>query len=265
VLSGARILITGIATPDSIATATLARACELDARVVATAFPRDLEAARDVVAAVAPAVEVHPLDLTDPAMTADVAAAVGRRFGGLDGAVHAVAFAPRAALAGPFVETPADAAATAFTTSAWTLAALARLLTDAGAAGPASLVGLDFDADDRAWPVYDWMGVCKAALRSTARYLARDLGPAGVRVNLVAAGPLATRAATAIPGFDQLLRAWDTTSPLPWNPADAAPVADAVCFLLSPLARAITGEVLHVDGGYHAMAAPLPGGGAGAG
>lgn len=101
------------------------------------------------------------------------------------------------------------------------------------------------------------MGVCKAALRSSARYLARDLGAQHVRVNLVAAGPLQTRAAQAIPGFDQLLHAWETTSPLPWDPNDASPVADAACFLLSDLARAVSGEVLHVDGGFHAMAAPL--------
>ena len=117
-----------------------------------------------------------------------------------------------------------------------------------------SLVGLDFDAGDRAWPIYNWMGVCKAALRSVSKYVARDLGAAGIRSNLVAAGPLSTRAALGIPNFSLLTEAWDTTSPLAWSSTDASPVADVVCFLLSDFARAITGELLHVDGGYHAMA-----------
>ncbi|MBL8777649.1 MAG: SDR family oxidoreductase [Acidimicrobiales bacterium] len=256
-LDGKRLLVTGVATPDSIATAT-ARAClEQGARIVLTAFPRDIEAARAVAADLDPTVPVLSLDLTDRGEADAVATQAAEQLGGLDGALHAVAFAPRTALHGPFTEAdPADVEL-AFRTSAWTLAELARVLAVQAPPSGASLVALDFDADDRAWPLYNWMGVCKAALRSTARYLARDLGPAGIRVNLVAAGPLRTRAGSAIPGFERLLEAWDTTSALPWDASDPAPVADTACFLFSDLARAITAEVLHVDGGYHAMATRL--------
>jgi enoyl-[acyl-carrier protein] reductase I len=118
------------------------------------------------------------------------------------------------------------------------------------------VVGLDFDASV-AWPVYDWMGVAKAALEAVSRYLARDLGPRGVRVNLVSAGPIETLAAGGIPGFDQLAGTWREQAPLGWDAADPGPVADAVCFLLSDLARGISGEIVHVDGGFHAMGAPL--------
>ncbi|MFM7223949.1 MAG: SDR family oxidoreductase, partial [Actinomycetota bacterium] len=146
----------------------------------------------------------------------------------------------------------------AFRTSAWTLASLTGLVRDLAPASGASVVGLDFDANGGAWPVYTWMGVCKAALRSAATYLARDLGAVGIRINLIAAGPLSTRAANGIPNFDRLLDAWERTSPIPWSPTDPTPVADTACFLLSHYARAITGEVVHVDGGYHAMAGPRP-------
>jgi meromycolic acid enoyl-[acyl-carrier-protein] reductase len=260
-LKGKRLLITGVATPDSIATATAARCLELGARVVLTAFPRDLEAAVAVATDLDREVTVLPLDLTDRRQADDVARQAASLLGGLDGALHAIAFAPRGVLSGPVTECDPEEVELAFRTSTWTLAELARVVSHHAPPDGASVVGLDFDAGDRAWPVYNWMGVCKAALRSTARYVARDLGPQGIRVNLVAAGPLHTRAAGAIPGFDALLAAWASTAPLAWDPGDARPVADAVCFLLSDLGRAVTGEVLHVDGGYHAMAAPLhPGG-----
>jgi enoyl ACP reductase len=227
VLAGKRILITGVATPDSIAFATARSVLELDGRVVLTAFPRDLDAAGDLAAALDPSVPVLPLDLCDAGQLAAVTTEVGLRVGGLDGALHAVAFAPAGALGGDLTATdPADVEL-AFRTSAWTLAALAGALRDLAPASGASLVGLDFDAHDGAWPVYNWMGVCKAGLRATARYLARDLGAAGIRVNLVAAGPLETRAARGIPGFDRLLDAWATTAPLPWCTTDARPVAGA--------------------------------------
>lgn len=255
-LEGRRLLVTGVATPDSIAHAIAQRALEAGARVGLTAFPRDLDATRALAAELDPELPVWPLDLTDRAQVDEVTAEVGAAFGGLDGAVHAVAFAPQAALTGPLSIAEPGEVELAFRSSTWTLAELGRLLTGLAPAGGGSLVGLDFDSD-RAWPVYHWMGVCKAALGATARYLAHDLGPAGIRVNLVAAGPLHTRAAGAIPEFDRLLEAWATTAPMAWDPHDPAPVADAACFLLSDLARAITGEVLHVDAGHHAMAAPL--------
>ena len=238
----------------------IARAFAADgANVVINGFgkPDEIEAARAVAPDLGPTVPVLSLDLTDRAEADAVATQAAEQLGDLDGALHAVAFAPRTALHGRFTEAdPADVEL-AFRTSAWTLAELARVLAVHAPASGASLVALDFDADDRAWPLYNWMGVCKAALRSTARYLARDLGPAGIRVNLVSAGPLRTRAGSAIPGFERLLEAWDTTSALPWDASDPAPVADTACFLFSDLARAFTAEVLHVDGGYHAMATRL--------
>jgi meromycolic acid enoyl-[acyl-carrier-protein] reductase len=172
--------------------------------------------------------------------------------------VHAIAFATEDSLGGRFLQTPPESAVMAFQTSAFSLKALAVALADLYPEHGASVVGMDFDASV-AWPVYDWMGVAKAALESTARYLARDLGPRGVRVNLVAAGPLGTLAARGIPGFDGLAEMWGRQAPLGWDREDAGPVASAILFLLSDLARGITGEIMHVDGGFHAMGAPLSG------
>lgn len=256
-LTDKTLLITGVATPHSIAAATAARCLELGARVALTAFPRDLDAATAVAADLDAGIDVHPLDLTDPDQVTTLAHHLSEQYGHLDGLLHAVAYAPPAALTGPLTDTDPAAVELAFRTSTWTLATAARLLESLAPRTGASLVALDFDAHDRAWPVYNWMGVCKTALGATARYLARDLGSKHIRANLVAAGPLHTRAADAIPGFDQLLHAWAATAPLPWNAHDPVPVADTVCFLLSDLARAITGETIHVDSGYHAMAAPL--------
>ena len=174
----------------------------------------------------------------------------------MDGVLHAIAFAPEDALGGRFLETPPESAVTAFTTSAFSLKALAVALADLYPEEGAAIVGMDFDASV-AWPVYDWMGVAKAALEATARYLARDLGPRRVRVNLVSAGPLGTMAARGIPGFSDLAGAWVRQAPLGWDPDDPVPVASTVCFLLSDMARAITGEILHVDGGFHAMGTAL--------
>jgi enoyl-[acyl-carrier protein] reductase I len=256
-LANKRLLVTGVATEDSIAFATARQAEVMGAEVVLTAFPRELETVRQLVGDAGLRAEVYPLDLTQAGEVDALTDTLRSRFGSFDGALHAVAFAPRDALDGPFMEADPAGIELAFRTSAWSLSNLARLVVALAPDAGASLVGLDFDANGGAWPVYNWMGVCKAALGSTARYLARDLGPAGIRVNLVAAGPLLTRAARGIPRFDTLLDAWATTCPLHWSDSDPAPVADSICFLFSDLARAITGEVLHVDGGYHAMAAPL--------
>lgn len=255
-LSGKQILVTGVVTTDSIAFAVARRALELGAEVLLTGFPRDIDRTREAAAQLPGSTDVVPFDATDPDDPDRLTAAIAKRWDHCDGALHAIAFAPADALAGPLLDARRDGIGTAFQTSTVSLAALtsvaARLTPPTGA----SVVGLDFDAA-AAWPVYNWMGVCKAGLESLCRYLARDLGPAGIRVNLIAAGPIHTRAATGIPGFETLLDAWAHGAPMPWNPADPRPVADAACFLLSDLARAITGEILHVDGGYHAMAAPL--------
>lgn len=256
-LDGRFVVVTGVATEDSIATATVRRASALGAEVRATAMARDVERARDITGHIDESIIVDELDLTDPVALeawSDDLAKAGRP---VDAIVHAVAFAPRAALSGDFVAVSSGDLEVAMRTSVWTYAALAKILVDRAPTTGASLVGLDFDAGGRAWPVYNWMGVCKAALRETSRYIARDHGAQGIRSNLVAAGPLATRAATAIPNFHKLTDAWASTAPLQWDAFDATPVADVVCFLLSPLARAITGEIVHVDGGFHAMATSI--------
>jgi len=256
VLTGKRLLITGVVTSDSIAFATAARAQELGAEVVLSALDRDRALCQQAARELPITPDVLALDVTRRDSFDALTVELRGRWDTLDGAVHAVAFAPRDALSGDFLAADPAGVSLAFQTSAVSLAGVARLLAGFAPAHGASLVGLDFDAAG-AWPVYNWMGVCKAALEATSRYLARDLGPLGIRSNLVAAGPLHTRAAGGIPDFQRLLDAWENQAPISWDPADPAPVADAACFLLSDGARAITGEILHVDGGYHAMAAPL--------
>jgi enoyl-[acyl-carrier protein] reductase I len=199
-------------------------------------------------------VDVLELDVNNEGDLAALPDALRSRWGGVDGVLHAIAFAPEDAIGGRFMTASAASAGQAFETSAFSLKALGAALAPLMPAG-GSIVGLDFDAGV-AWPIYDWMGVAKAALESVSRYLARDLGPSGIRVNLVSAGPLGTVAARGIPGFERLAELWPAQAPLGWDIADPSPVASAVCFLLSDYARAITGEILHVDGGFHAVGAP---------
>jgi len=259
-LSGKRLLITGVLTRGSIAFEVARQAQESGAEIVLSGFGRGMGLTERAAKRLPDPPDVLELDVNSPEDLARVAAELGSRWGGkLDGVLHAIAFAPPDALGGGFLDTPASSAITAFETSAFSLKALAAALApllEAGEHGGA-IVGLDFDASV-AWPVYDWMGVAKAALEGVSRYLARDLGPRGVRVNLVSAGPIETIAAGGIPGFDQLASLWRSGAPLGWDTRDAAPVAAAVCFLLSDHARAITGEILHVDGGFHAIGAVAP-------
>ena len=257
-LAGKRLLITGVLTRGSIAFEVARQAQEDGAEIVLSGFGRGLRLTERAAKHLPDPPDVLELDVNEPEDLARVAAELGARWGELDGVLHAIAFAPADALGGGFLDTPASSAIVAFQTSAFSLKALAAALApllEAGEGG-GSVVGLDFDASV-AWPVYDWMGVAKAALESVSRYLARDLGPRGVRVNLVSAGPIETIAAGGIPGFDELASLWRSGAPLGWNTRDAAPIAAAVCFLLSDHARAITGEILHVDGGFHAIGAPL--------
>jgi enoyl-[acyl-carrier protein] reductase I len=258
-LAGRRILITGVLDRHSIAFATAARAQELGADVLLTGFGRTKRMTERAARQLPQAVDVLELDVNSPEDLARLRGEVDARWGALDGLLHAVAYAPPDALGGGFLDTPLESAVTAYETSAFSLKALVAGLLPLLEAAPdgAGVVGLDFDARV-AWPSYDWMGVAKAALEAVARYLARELGPRRIRVNLVSAGPIETLAAGGIPGFSQLANVWSQTAPLAWDATDAGPVADAACFLLSPLARAITAEIVHVDGGYHAIGCASP-------
>lgn len=255
-LDGKKILVTGVLNDDSIAFGTAKVAQEQGAEIVLTGFARALSLTRRTARRLSPEPDVLELDVTDPAQLAAVAEDLTNRWGRVDGVLHAVAFAPSRALGGNFLETEWDDVALTLHTSTFSLKALTvGMLPLLQAAGGGSVVALDFDAA-QAWPVYDWMGVAKAALESTARYLARDVGRHNVRVNLVSAGPLRSVAARGIPGFDQVEGAWAGRSPLGWDTRDTTPVAKACVALLSDWFPATTGEILHVDGGFHAIAAP---------
>lgn len=255
-LEGKRLLITGVLTPQSIAFAVAKTAQEEGAEVVLTSFGKAMSLTEKSARRLPTAVDVLEMDVNDPEHIAAVAADLDARWGSLDGFLHAIAFAPRDALGGNFVNTPWESVKVAFQTSAYSLKALAQGVLPLMKERGGGIVSLDFDASV-AWPIYDWMGVAKAGLEAVTRYLARDLGPFGIRVNCVSAGPLRTIAAKGIPGFDALARAWGGRAPLGWDTGDPTPVARAVVFLLSDWASGITAEIVHVDGGYHAIGAPL--------
>ena len=257
-LEGKKLVITGVINRESIAFEVARQAQLAGAEVVLTGFGRAKRMTERSAARLPEPPDVLELDVNEPEQLEALAAELRERWGRVDGVLHAIAFAPEDALGGRFLTTPPESAITAFQTSAYSFKALAAALEDLYPPEGASIVGMDFDAQV-AWPVYDWMGVAKAALESVNRYLARDLGPRRVRVNLVSAGPLGTIAARGIPGFSQLAGAWQRQAPLGWDTEDSGPVAGAVCFLLSDLARGITGEILHVDGGFHVMGTPLEG------
>jgi enoyl-[acyl-carrier protein] reductase I len=250
-LSNKRILVTGVLNDASIAFSVARRAQEEGAEVVLTSFGRAMSLTQRAARRLPTEPTVIELDVSSPDDLDALAARVGGR---LDGVLHAIGFAPESCLGGGFLTAPWEDVAVALQVSAYSLKALAvacrPLMTDGG-----SVVALDFDNSRVAWPVYDWMGVAKAALEATARYLARDLGADGIRVNLVAAGPIRTVAARSIPGFEQFEDAWSTRAPLGWNVKDPSAVASACVALLSDLFPATTGEMLHVDGGYHAIGA----------
>jgi enoyl-[acyl-carrier protein] reductase I len=254
ILAGKRLLITGVITKDSIAFHVAEQALREGASVLLTSFGRVRRLTERAAQRLPEQVDVLELDVNNEADLEALPGELNSRWEGLDGVLHAIAFAPEDAIGGRFMTASADSAAQAFQTSAFSLKALAAGLAPLMPAG-GSIVGLDFDARV-AWPVYDWMGVAKAALESVARYLARDLGPSGIRVNLVSSGPLGTVAARGIPGFERLASLWQSQAPLGWDIDDPSPVASTICFLLSDYSRAITGEIIHVDGGFHAVGAP---------
>jgi enoyl ACP reductase len=254
-LEGKRLVVTGVLTGDSIAFHAARVAQEQGAEIVLTGFGRALRLTQRSAKRLPVVPDVIELDINEPDDMVALVSDLEQRWGAVDGAVHAIAYAPSDALGGNFLNTPADSAATAFLTSAFSFKTLAvGLLPLMKKAGGGSLVALDFD-NMQAWPLYDWMGVSKAALQAVTRYLARDLGPDDIRANAVAAGPLGTVAAKSIPQFELFEREWAARAPLGWDVHDASPVGDMVAVLLSDWSRMTTGEIVHVDGGFHAIAA----------
>ncbi|HJQ03091.1 MAG TPA: enoyl-ACP reductase FabI [Jatrophihabitans sp.] len=250
-LDGKRLLITGVITDASIAFAVARVAQEQGAEVVLTGFGRMslVERVARRLPKPAPLVE---LDVTSEQDLSALADRVREHVDGVDGVLHSIGFAPASCLGENFLDAPFADVATALEVSAFSFKSLAVATLPLFPATGGSIVGLDFDAR-MAWPAYNWMGVAKAALESTSRYLARELGPRNIRVNLIAAGPVRTMAAKSIPGFSAFEDAWDVRAPLGWNIEDATPVAQSCAALLSDWFPATSGELIHVDGGFHAM------------
>lgn len=251
ILEGKNILVTGVLTEGSIAF-DVARLCqEQGATVVLTGVGRTVKVTEAMGRRLPVEAKVVELDVTNPEQLATLADSVREHVPHLDGVVHSIGFAPQAVLGGNFMGGTWDDVSVAIHISAYSLKALAEatlpLMTNGG-----SIVGLTFDGRF-AWPVYDWMGVAKAAYEGINRYLARDLGAHGIRCNLVSAGPLKTTAAKHIPGFDQMESKWSERAPMGWDSEDTVPAAKAVTALLSDWFPATTGEMIHVDGGVHAM------------
>jgi enoyl-[acyl-carrier protein] reductase I len=257
ILEGKNVLVAGVTMDSSIGFATAKVAQEQGATVLISNFGRALGITRRIAKRLPVEPPVLELDVTDPDHLAGLADQVRGHLGAdarLDGVVHSIAYGnPETLLGGKFLEGPWEDVAQAVHVSAYSLKSLAMACRPLMGAG-GSVVGLTFDATV-AWPAYDWMGVAKAGLESTSRYLARDLGADGIRCNLVSAGPLKTLAAKAIPGFEELESMWSTKAPLGWDNTDQTPTAKAVCALLSDFFPATSGEIVHVDGGFHAMGA----------
>jgi enoyl-[acyl-carrier protein] reductase I len=252
-LDGKRIVITGVLTDASIAFEVAKLAQEEGASIILTGAGRGLSLTERTARKLPVEAPVFELDVTQPDHLVSAREAVAERWDGVDGVLHAIGFAPAVCLGGTFMDATWDDVSVALHVSSYSLKALVDAFGPLMGSG-SSLVGLDFDATV-AWPAYDWMGVAKAALESTARYLARELGGRGIRVNLVAAGPIRTMAAKSIPGFAAFEDAWQARAPLGWDINDAGPAARACVALLSDWFPATTGEMVHVDGGYHAIGA----------
>jgi len=256
ILEGKKLLITGVLTDDSLAYGVAKHAQLEGASIILTGFGRGLSLTERTARKLPETPEVLELDVANPEHLTRVATAVDERFGQLDGLLHAIGFAPSSCLGSGMMDAPWSDVSTMLEVSTYSLKALAETFAPLiKNAGGGSIVGLDFDAT-LAWPGYDWMGVAKAALESLTRYLARDLGPENVRVNLVAAGPIRTIAAKSIPGFDRFEEIWSERAPLGWDVrTDADAVARACIALLSDWFPRTTGEMIHVDGGFHAVGA----------
>jgi enoyl-[acyl-carrier protein] reductase I len=255
-LAGKKILITGVLTPQSLAFGIAELAQKEGAEVILTGFGRALSLTERSAKRLDPQPDVLELDVTNPEHFKKLTESIRQKWGRLDAVLHAVAFAPEDALGGNFLNTPWESVQTAFRVSTFSLkelaVAVAPLMDQGG-----SIVTLDFDNQMVAWPIYDWMGVCKAGLGAVVRYLARDLGPKNIRVNALAAGPLSTVAAKGIPGFKVLERRWGVQAPLGWSSKEKhKDVARTAVVMLSDWLPSTTGEIIHVDGGYHAIGSP---------
>lgn len=255
-LEGKKLLITGVLTDDSIAFSVARVAQEAGAEILLTNVGRGVRLTEKVARRLPTTPDVMQMDVNSSDDIAAVSAELMSRWGRVDGVLHGIGFAPQDALGGNFINAPWESVAVAFQTSAYSLKALTQGLLEplkvAGADGGASVVSLTFDGRF-AWPIYDWMGVAKAGLEAITRYLARDVGELGIRVNTVSAGPVRTMAGKSIPGFDAIAGHWLARSPLAWSLTDATPVGQMCCFLMSDWASMTTGEMIHVDGGYHAL------------
>jgi enoyl-[acyl-carrier protein] reductase I len=251
-----RILITGVLTDDSLAFGIAKRALEEGATIALSGFGRGTSITKRTARKLGDVGEIIELDVTDPLQLATAVEEVTARFGRLDGLVHAIGYAPPSCLGAGMFAAPFEDVATAMHASTYSLSALVGafrpLLQKSEALGGASVIALDFDGT-RAYPMYDWMGVMKAALESLGRYLAREVGSDKIRVNMLAAGPIRTMAAKSIPGFSLFEETWAERAPLGWDVHDSSAVADTAVALLSPLLRATTGSIVHADGGAHAM------------
>jgi len=253
ILDGKRVLVTGVITDSSIAFSVARLAQEEGAQVVLTGYGR-LSLVNRIAARLPKPAPVIELDVTDPEHLEALAGRVREHVDGLDGVVHSIAFGPADALGGNFLHTPWESAATAVHVSAFSYKSLAMAALPLFGENGGSIVGMDFDAQV-AWPGYDWMGVAKAGLEAASRYLARDLGPRGIRSNLVSAGPIKTMAANSIPGFEAFDGVWSTRAPIGWDMGDPEPAARGVIALLSDWFPKTTGEIVHVDGGVHIIGA----------
>ena len=251
-LQGKNILVTGVLTDGSIAFHIARLAQEEGAQVILTGFGRGLSLTTRIAGRLPQQAPIIELDVTNQEQLDGLAAEIKKHVPHIDGVVHSIGFAPEAALGGNFLNTAWEDVATAVHVSAYSLKSLTMACRPVFGTNGASVVGLDFDAQV-AWPKYDWMGVAKAALESTSRYLAKFLGPENVRINLVAAGPIKTIAAKSIPGFEQFETVWNERSPLEWDLTDPIPAAQAAVALLSDWFPKTTAEIIHVDGGLHAM------------
>ena len=255
-LDGKRILVTGVLTDDSLAFAAARIAQEQGAEIVLTGAGRGMGLTQRVARRLPTEPEVWELDVTQATHVEDVRTKLREKWGSVDGALHAIGFAPASCLGeGAFMEAPWDDVSVALQISTYSLKTLAEVVTPLMPDG-GSIVGLDFDNSTQAWPAYDWMGVAKAGLEAASRYMARSLGPKGIRVNLVAAGPIRTVAAKSIPAFAKFEDVWDDRAPLGWDVrGDYEAVGRACVALLSDWFPKTTGEIVHVDGGFHAVGA----------